>query len=141
MHGGAALRELFRLMASTSATARGSTALEPHGTALTAAANDVAATTALIMETIGGNPELALANATLYLDALGHVVVAWRWLEQALAAEAALPSARGDDRDYLVGKLAACRFFFRHELPRTGPPLSLLRTLDDTAIAIPDAGF
>jgi alkylation response protein AidB-like acyl-CoA dehydrogenase len=141
MQGGAALRELFRLMAATSARAAGSVALAPHGTALSAAAADVAATTARIMEAMGGNPELALANATLYLDALGHVVVAWRWLEQALAAEAALPAARGNDRDFLAGKLAACRFFFRHELPRTGPPLSLLRTLDDTALTFPDAGF
>jgi butyryl-CoA dehydrogenase len=141
MQGGAALRELFRQMAATSATAAGSAALAPHGKALSAAAADVAATTARILETMGGNPELALANATLYLDALGHVVVAWRWLEQALAAEAALPAAGGADRDFLAGKLAACRFFFRHELPRTGPPLSLLRTLDDTALAIPDAAF
>jgi hypothetical protein len=141
MHGGAALRELLRLMAATSVRAAGSAALAPHGAALSAAAADVAATTARIMEAMGGNPELALANATLYLDALGHVVVAWRWLEQALAAEAALPAARGEDREFLAGKLAACRFFFRHELPRTGPPLSLLRTLDDTALTIPDAGF
>jgi alkylation response protein AidB-like acyl-CoA dehydrogenase len=141
MQGGAALRELFRQMAATSAAAAGSVVLAPHGNALSTAAADVAATTARIMESMGGNPELALANATLYLDALGHVVVAWRWLEQALAAEAALPAAGGADRDFLAGKLAACRFFFRHELPRTGPPLSLLRTLDDTALAIPDAAF
>ena len=141
MQGGSALRELFARMASTAATAGGSPALAPHGEALSAAADDVARTTARIMEALGGNPELALANATLYLDALGHVVVAWRWLEQALAAEAAQPAARGDERDFLAGKLAACRFFFRHELPRTGPPLSLLRSLDDTTLEIPDAGF
>jgi hypothetical protein len=141
LQGGAALRELFRQMAATSATAATSVALAPHGNALSAAAADVGATTARIMEAMGNNAELALANATLYLDALGHVVVAWRWLEQALAAENALPAAAGADGDFLAGKLAACQFFFRYELPRTVPQLSLLRALDDTTLTIPDAAF
>jgi alkylation response protein AidB-like acyl-CoA dehydrogenase len=141
MQGGAALKALFDQMEATIAVARGSADLAPHGEALATAAAGVDRTTGRIMRAMDGNPELALANATLYLDTLGHVVVAWRWLEQALAAEAAQPSARGADRDFLAGKLAACRFFFRYELPRTGPSLSLLATLDDTALVFPDAGF
>ena len=34
-----------------------------------------------------GDPALALANASVYLEAAGHVVVAWMWLEQLLAAD------------------------------------------------------
>ena len=34
-----------------------------------------------------GDPDLALANSHVYLEAAGHVVVAWLWLEQALATE------------------------------------------------------
>ena len=34
-----------------------------------------------------GDPEMALANASAYLEAAGHVVVAWIWLEQVLAAD------------------------------------------------------
>ena len=33
-------------------------------------------------------PEEALANATPYLQAFGHVVLAWLWLDVALAAQA-----------------------------------------------------
>ena len=33
-----------------------------------------------------GDPVLALANASVYLEAVGHMVVAWIWLEQLLAA-------------------------------------------------------
>src|SRR5207249_917869 len=32
-----------------------------------------------------GDPRVALANATLYADSIGHVVVAWMWLEQLIA--------------------------------------------------------
>ena len=32
------------------------------------------------------DPSLALANATIFLDAMGHLVIAWMWLKQAVAA-------------------------------------------------------
>ena len=63
----------------------------------------------------------------------------WRWLAQSIAAMRA-PGGTAD-RDFYAGKLAACRFFFRYELPRITPNLALLRSLDDTALAIPDSGF
>ena len=141
MQGGAALEELFRRMAATIAEASGSDLLAPHSAALAVAIDGVRETTALLLEAMPGNPELALANATLFLDGLGHVVVAWRWLAQALAAEAALPQAATQDQDFYRGKLAACRFFFRYELPRIEPTLRLLRSLDDTALTMPDAAF
>jgi alkylation response protein AidB-like acyl-CoA dehydrogenase len=40
------------------------------------------------------NLDRGLANATLYLDAVGHAVVAWLWLEQAVVAHEALGSRR-----------------------------------------------
>jgi butyryl-CoA dehydrogenase len=141
MHGGAAMRELFARMAATIDASRQSPALEPHGASLATAIADIGQTTLRLTEALRTNPELALANATLYLDSLGHVVVAWRWLVQALAAEGALPSASEVDRDFYAGKLAACCYFFRYELPRIEPTLKLLRSLDDTALTIPDAAF
>jgi butyryl-CoA dehydrogenase len=141
MQEGAALKDLFARMTATTAAARRSGSLAPHAEALDVAIADVGATTAAIMAALRENPELALANATLYLDSLGHLAVAWRWLVQAQAAEAAVASASGADRDFYAGKLAACRYFFRYELPRIGPALRLLRSLDDTALSIPDGGF
>ena len=68
-----------------------------------------------------------LANASLYLEAAGHVVVAWVWLEQFLAT--------GDrDDDFHQGKRQAARYFFRYELPRTGPQLDLLERIDRTTV-------
>ena len=34
-----------------------------------------------------GDVEAALANSVVYLEAFGHIVVAWMWLEQFVAAE------------------------------------------------------
>jgi alkylation response protein AidB-like acyl-CoA dehydrogenase len=75
-----------------------------------------------------------LANATAYLEAAGHTVVAWLWLEQWLAAE-------GKEGDFYNGKRQAARYFFRTELPKTGPQLDLLATLDRTSLDMQDAWF
>jgi hypothetical protein len=74
-----------------------------------------------------GDVRLALANASVYLEAVGHTVVAWLWLEQLLAAE-------GGEGDFYDGKRAAAAYFYRWELPRTGPQLDLLDSLDRTTL-------
>ncbi len=70
-----------------------------------------------------GDPSVALVNATTGLEAAGHVVVAWLWLDQLLAL--------GDDAsDFAQGKRAAARYFLTHELPKAGPMLDLLASGD-----------
>ncbi len=58
----------------------------------------------------GGDAEAALANASVYLEAVGHVVVAWIWLEQVLAAgdrEGALLRRQAPGRPLLLPVRAA----------------------------------
>ena len=77
-------------------------------------------------------PDLALANSHVYLEAAGHVVVAWLWLEQALA------TGNGTEAFY-HGKRAAARYFWRWELPRTRAQFDLLESLDRTVLDTDDA--
>ncbi len=77
-----------------------------------------------------GDPAVALANATPYLEAVGHVVVAWMWLEQLVAAH-------GREGGFYEGKRAAAAYFFRHELPRTGPQFDLVASRDRTVLDVP----
>jgi alkylation response protein AidB-like acyl-CoA dehydrogenase len=53
----------------------------------------------------------AFDDATLFLRAFGHVIVAGLWLDQASTSH-----ALGDD-SFSEGKRRACRFFFETELP------------------------
>ncbi|MCU6499224.1 acyl-CoA dehydrogenase [Rugamonas sp. A1-17] len=85
-----------------------------------------------------GDMNKTLANASLYLEAVGHVVVAWIWLQQALLAAAALD---GGDADFYRGKLQACRYFFRWELPKVEQQLELLASIDTTTLDMRDAWF
>ncbi|MBP7336137.1 acyl-CoA dehydrogenase [Niveispirillum sp.] len=88
------------------------------------------------------DPEHALANATLYLDGFGQIVIAWLWLKQAVAASRALESGTGaGETDFHQGKIAACRYFFRYELPRALPLLVLVERLDSTCLDVTPAQF
>ncbi|WP_155402491.1 acyl-CoA dehydrogenase C-terminal domain-containing protein, partial [Ralstonia solanacearum] len=43
--------------------------------------------------------------------------------------------------DFYRGKLQAARYFFQWELPKTGPQLALLASLDTTTLDMQDAWF
>ncbi|MCX2712990.1 acyl-CoA dehydrogenase [Mycolicibacterium sp. J2] len=81
-----------------------------------------------------GDIEAAMANSAVYLEAFGHIVIAWIWLEQVLAAA-------GKDGDFYDGKRQAAQYFYRYELPKTGPQLDLLASLDHTTLDMRDSWF
>ncbi|MGU7779601.1 acyl-CoA dehydrogenase [Burkholderia sp. PU8-34] len=81
-----------------------------------------------------GDPQARLANASVYLEAFGHVVVAWLWLDMTLAAQ-------GRSGDFYAGKRTAARYFFRWELPKVDAQLDLLASLDTTTLDMRDAWF
>ncbi|MDT7544248.1 MAG: hypothetical protein QOE99_358 [Actinomycetota bacterium] len=130
IHEGAGLALLVDTIAATVARATGDLA-EPAAQLHAAVQRVVEVTTALWST---GDPETALANATIYLEAVGHVVIAWMWLEQLLAAE-------GKSGDFYDGKRAAGQYFFRYELPKTDPMLDLLASLDRTTVEMSPSWF
>ncbi len=78
--------------------------------------------------TVEANMELAgkvraLGNASPFLNAFGHFVVAWLWLRSAQAAKMA-----GVDETFAKGKHAACQYFFDYELPQAEVWLQTART-------------
>jgi butyryl-CoA dehydrogenase len=78
------------------------------------------------------DPKVLLTNATAFLDAAGHLVIAWLWLSQLAAA--------GDkEGDFYDGKRLAARYFVTHELPRTGPLLDLIDAGDTLLADLDDA--
>jgi alkylation response protein AidB-like acyl-CoA dehydrogenase len=112
--------------------------LAAMGRQLAAAASRVFATVRRLHAV--GDIDVTLANAAVFLEAFGHVVVAWQWLEQAMVAQAAT-AATDSDRDFYAGKRQAARYFFRWELPKVGPMLDLLDSIDTTALDMRDAWF
>jgi alkylation response protein AidB-like acyl-CoA dehydrogenase len=139
MQGGAGLELLASKVGATIARARALPALAEHADALTAALKHLGAATKAAWST--GSPDEALANATPYLQAFGHTVLAWIWLDVALCAQPKLAGASDDAAALLQGKLAACSYFFRYELPRIGAWLKVVETRDSTCRTMDEAWF
>ena len=140
MQGGAGLALLAARVAATARRAQGVAPLAAHAGALAAAADHLGAATRAAWE--GGDVQRTLANATPYLQAFGHVVLAWVWLDVALCAQAALDAEPAGARaDLLRGKLAACNYFYRYELPRIGAWLKVVETRDDTCLTMSEDWF
>ena len=113
--------------------------LTEYAEALARAVNDVQSATRAAWA--GGNPQDALANATPYLQAFGHTVVAWMWLDVAIAATRALDSGGALGCNFYRGKLQAARYFFRYELPKIGAWLDVVARRDTTCRDMADAWF
>lgn len=64
-----------------------------------------------------GQLKEGLANATVYLLGFSHIVIAWTWLRQAMVAERSMANSNDSNRLFYKGKLSACQYFFKHELP------------------------
>lgn len=123
---GASLAALHRAMTdSTAAAHRAGDELADAATQLDTVVQRLVAVTAGMFA--AGDIDAALANSAVYLEAFGHIVIAWIWLEQLLAAA-------GRTGDFFDGKRQAARYFFRYELPKTGPQLDLLESLDRTTL-------
>ena len=144
MEDGAALQLLMREIQGTVRQARKSESPELRGfaEALTDAVDRIMETTRnLLCAARNGEAELALANASVYLEMAGHTVVAWIWLRQGLVALAKLGAATGADRDFYQGKLQACAYFFRWELPKTRQQNQLLNDMDRTCFEMQEGWF
>jgi len=82
------------------------------------------------------DPAAVLANAVPYMQAFGHMVVAWIWLDVALA----MPE--GVQRDASnIGRMAALRYFNRYELPKIGAWLAVVASCDPTCAEMPEEAF
>jgi butyryl-CoA dehydrogenase len=79
-------------------------------------------------------PEEALANATPYLQAFGHLVLAWLWLDVALAADRGTGTLN-------AGKLAAMRYFYAYELPKIDAWLVVVSGREAVCRTMQDAWF
>ena len=105
--------------------------LRAHAHALTDALQHVQAATDRAWQR--GVPEEALANAVPYLQAFGHMVLAWMWLDVELASQGASPEQ--------LGRRTAANFFYRYELPKISAWLHVVAQCDMTCAHMPEEAF
>ena len=136
MEGGRGLELLAARVRTTAASASGVAELAEHADALADALRQVETATQAAWAT--GQPGEALANAVPYMQAFGHTVLAWMWLDVALA------SLKLDATKMLAanaGRMGANRYFYHYELPKIGAWLKVVETRNLTCADLPEEAF
>ncbi len=136
MENGRGLALLAVRMTATIQRATQVAGLAAHAGDLEIALQHVASATKSAWST--GNPTHALANAVPYMQAFGHTVLAWIWLDVALA------STPPNDITLIAnyeGRTRATRYFYHYELPKIGAWLKVVETRDMTCADFPQEAF
>jgi Acetyl-CoA dehydrogenase C-terminal like len=136
MENGRGLTLLAARMKATAQRARNVAALAAHADDLERAMQHVISATKAAWST--GNPAHALANAVPYMQAFGHTVLAWIWLDVALSAQ-----KQGDTNSIAnyQGRTWANRYFYHYELPKIGAWLKVVESRDMTCADLPQEAF
>jgi butyryl-CoA dehydrogenase len=130
MENGRGLQLLAQRMSATADKAQADWPEE--ATALRQALQQVGQATQAVWT--GATPAQALANAVPYLQAFGHTVVAWIWLD--------VVSTLGADKTAAAdGRRAACRYFYRYELPQIQAWLAVVKSRDQTCADLAEDAF
>ncbi len=136
---GRTMRRFMEIMRRTAAAASGIERLSEDAARMTECLDALSETTDMLLAC--GDPAVRLANATVYLDAFGHVVIGWMWVRQAIVAENALRAGTGTEDLFYEAKLATCWYFSRYELPLAVTRLKLCAALDTTCLDAQPAMF
>ena len=147
MNNGAALKQLVKLIQGSCQRASQYDSLSPLRQPLEQLLARLSVVTlALLGDLMSGKVNQGLANSALYLKVFGHLVIGWRWLEQAIRAEeglALIGNGQGNSADlaFYQGKLQAARYFLTWEVPSCHHELAILEARDDTCMGMQDAWF
>ena len=82
-----------------------------------------------------GNYEAFLADATVFMQFFGTLVIAWQWLKLGVAAKQTAASAEGNFKTgFHEATLKTMRFFFTYELPQMAGFAEILQNTEGLTI-------
>ena len=140
-HGGRAVGLLLEEMQAALAAAGAHPELSALAAQLTKAMGTLQQVTGHLLGVAAQDHELFLADATLYLELAGLVVVAWQWLRQATVAQRALPAAHPNDQNFYHGKLMAAQYFYEYELVKAPSLARRLQSANAVTVKMQAAWF
>jgi butyryl-CoA dehydrogenase len=86
---------------------------------------------------IKGNHERFLADATVFMDFLGTIVVGWQWLKIANEAKQVLEKANGNQSNaFYESKIHTMKFFYTYELTKTKGLAKILMNNEELTISV-----
>jgi alkylation response protein AidB-like acyl-CoA dehydrogenase len=88
----------------------------------------------------GTDTEEFLADATLFLEYMGILTLAWQWLKQGITIQEDLASGKKDS-DFYKGKMICLRYFYEYELVKMDALGKRLISEDMPTIEMKEAWF
>ena len=133
MKGGKAAQLLFAEISKAIADASTYDELKPYADKMKAELKQVQEVMIALMPHALSDVERYLSDATLFLEMMGNIVVAWQWLKQATVATRTLltQNPQGDELAFYEGKIHTMKYFFHYEIPKN---LGLAVRLKDTEV-------
>lgn len=84
------------------------------------------ALTYLLSYAMKGDYENFLADATIFMEMVGHVVIAYQWLKMATVSEKLRAQNTSLEDRFYEAKIETMKFYFKYELPKANACLETL---------------
>jgi butyryl-CoA dehydrogenase len=139
MEGGKGLALLAARMQATIEKTKNQDELRDHATALGKALQQVKSATETAWAT--SNPQDALANAVPYMQAFGHTVLAWIWLDVAHASLAGIQQSATHSIAAGAGIQGATAYYYAYELPKIAAWLAVVESRNLLCANLPEEAF
>jgi len=142
MENGLVLKTMLAEIQSTIAEAKKETNLVKTAQELEEQLPLVEATLAhLIPIAMKGETEKFVSDATLFMEAIGSIIVAWQWLKIGISVSTELQSANSAfSESMLKNKLHTMRFFYKYELGRNKSIFKIIQS-DEVLTLAEDTAF
>ncbi|MCF6169334.1 acyl-CoA dehydrogenase [Lutibacter sp.] len=135
---GKALKLLAEEIQQTINSANNYTNLKPYATMLLENVGLVQKVISILMpHALKGNYERFLADATVFMDFLGTIVVGWQWLKTASTAQEILEKNVGNQSNaFYESKIHTMKFFYTYELIKTKGLAKTLMNNEELTISV-----
>ncbi|MCF6278876.1 MAG: acyl-CoA dehydrogenase [Flavobacteriaceae bacterium] len=92
---------------------------------------------ALMPHALKGNYERFLADATVFMDFFGTIVIGWQWLKMATVAKQTLENKSGNQLDiFYESKIHTMKFFYTYEMTRTRGLAKTIMNTEELTISV-----
>lgn len=120
MNNGSAMQHLTKEIIATIKQATTFDDLKPYAEQLKISSKDLAGVTQhLLQYAMQGDHERYIADASIYMEMMSNVVLAWQWLSMATVAKTALVNGNTTlSTSFYERKIHTMRFYFKYELPK-----------------------
>jgi len=137
MKNGEAMRSLTKEIIATITAASNYEDLQSYATQLKTASKQLQEVLQhLIKFAMDGKHERYIADASIFMEMMSTVVIAWQWLKLATVAKTALINGNGSfSADFYTEQVNTMRFYFKYELPKVLAHQATLMNEDNLTIA------